>query len=76
MHLHGIGRSVLKFAGEQGLNCDELVNLAGDREALLGVRLADARMLFIGNPRTSRAAVIALESIALDAARLESSPAQ
>jgi len=63
MHLHGIGRSVLKFAGEQGLMCDELVNLAGDREALLAVRLADARMLFIGNPRTSRAALVALESI-------------
>ncbi len=63
MHLHGIGRSVLKFAGEQGFRCDELVNLAGDREALLAVRLADARMLFIGNPRTSRAALVALESI-------------
>ena len=66
MHLHAIGRSVLKFAGEQGLTCDELVNLAGDREALLGVRLADSRMLFIGNPRTSRAALVALESVALD----------
>lgn len=71
MHLHGIGRSVLKFASEQGLSCDELVNLAGDREALLGVRLADARMLFIGNPRTSRAALVTLESVAL-----ESIPAQ
>lgn len=71
MHLHGIGRSVLKFARENGLTCDELVNLAGDREALLGVRLADARMLFIGNPRTSRAALVALESVAL-----ESIPAQ
>jgi len=66
MHLHAIGRSVLKFAGEQGLACDELVNLAGDREALLGVRLADSRMLFIGNPRTSRAALVALESVAQD----------
>ena len=72
MHLHGIGRSVLKFANEQGLTCDELVNLAGDREALLGVRLADARMLFIGNPRTSRAALVVLESVTLESVALDS----
>ena len=76
MHLHAIGRSVLKFAGEQGLTCDELVNLAGDREALLGVRLADSRMLFIGNPRTSRAALVALESVTLDTIVPETTPAQ
>lgn len=74
MHLHAIGRSLLKFAGEQGLTCDELVNLAGDREALLGVRLADSRMLFIGNPRTSRAALVTLESVALDTTLPEPTP--
>lgn len=76
MHLHGIGRSVLKFASEQRLICDELVNLAGDREALLGVRLADARMLFVGNPRTSRAALVTLESVAQDSIAPKSTPAQ
>jgi hypothetical protein len=76
MHLHAIGRSVLKFASEQRLTCDELVNLAGDREAVLGVRLADARMLFIGNPRTSRAALVTLESVALDAIAPEVTPIQ
>ena len=63
MHLHGVGRAIQRHTSQMQLECDELVNLAGDREALLGVRLADGPMLVIGNPRTSRAAVITLESV-------------
>ncbi|MEZ5597963.1 MAG: hypothetical protein R3E84_16510 [Pseudomonadales bacterium] len=66
MHLHGVGRAVLAFASAHGLACDELVNLAGDREAILGLRLADGRALFIGNPRTSRAAIVVLHSAVRD----------
>ncbi len=63
MHLHAMGNALLKFAAKKQLTCDEVVNLAGDREAIMALRFADGRVLFIGNPRTSRSAVVTLESI-------------
>jgi len=65
MHLHAVGVALLRYAAGNGMECDEVVNLAGDREALMALRFADGRVLFIGNPRTSRAAVLALESSTL-----------
>lgn len=64
MHLHALGKRLLQHAKEKDLACDEVVNLAGDREAIMALRFADGRILFIGNPRTSRSAVITLESVA------------
>lgn len=63
MHLHAMGKALIEFAARQELACDEVVNLAGDREAIMALRFADGRVLFIGNPRTSRSAVVTLESI-------------
>jgi hypothetical protein len=63
MHLHALGKRLLQFAKKTGLVCDEVVNLAGDRESIMALRFADGRILFIGNPRTSRSAVITLESV-------------
>lgn len=63
MHLHAIGKALEAYSKRRGLACDEVVNLAGDREAIMALRFADGRTLFIGNPRTSRAAVVVLESI-------------
>jgi hypothetical protein len=75
MHLHAIGLALQQHAASIGLQCDEVVNLAGDREAIMALRFADGRVLFIGNPRTSRAAVITLESVAAETARQAPPPA-
>ncbi len=63
MHLYTAGAMLLAFSREQALGCDEIVNLAGDREAVLAVRGADGSVTFVGNPRTSKAALVSLRSL-------------
>ena len=58
MHLYSAGQLILEFAERNALACDEVVNLAGDREALLAVRTPDGDAVYIGNPRTRKAAII------------------
>ncbi len=62
MHLYSVGELLLEFAAAQDLGCDEVVNLAGDREAVLALRRADGDVLFIGNPRTRKASMVTLRS--------------
>ncbi len=69
MHLYSVGELLLEFAAAQDLACDEVVNLAGDREAVLAVRRAEGDVLYIGNPRTRKASMVMLHSGAQGATR-------
>ena len=60
MHLRTAGQAVLGFAAAESLACDEVVNLAGDREAVLALRRDDGAVIYLGNPRTSKVALVGL----------------
>jgi hypothetical protein len=57
MHLYTLGRRLLEFLAEIGQSCDEVVNLAGDREVVLAAANR-SRMVYFGHPQTSKAALL------------------
>jgi hypothetical protein len=57
MHLYHVGEQFLAFATKIGAQCDEMVNLAGDREAILAMGAAD-RIGYLGHPETGKAALL------------------
>lgn len=57
MHLYHVGQRFLAFTAEIGAQCDEMVNLAGDREAILAIG-ADGRIGYLGHPETGKAALL------------------
>ncbi len=60
MHLIDVGERLLAFFATEGLACDEVVNLSGDREALLAVMSEDRRSIaYFGNPALPRASLLA-----------------
>ena len=62
MHLYDLGTNLLQLFETAGLDCSEVVNLAGDREALLGIRGANATLL-IGHADTAKAALIGFRAL-------------
>ena len=59
MHLHTLGKVLIEFFGQAGLDCDEVVNLAGDREAVLAMAAADGeRFAYFGHPQTAKATLV------------------
>ena len=66
VHLFSLGQALLQFSETERLGCDEVVNLAGDREAVLGVSNG-AEAAFYGNPLTAKVALVTfLERTAQD----------
>lgn len=64
MHLIDVGERLLGFFEREGLGCDEVVNLSGDREALLAVRSEDGRSIaYFGNPTLPKASLLAFASL-------------
>ena len=60
MHLIDVGERLLAFFAAEELACDEVVNLSGDREALLAVMSEDRRSIaYFGNPMLPRASLLA-----------------
>ena len=60
MHLIDVGERLLAFFAAEELACDEVVNLSGDREALLAVMSEDRRSIaYFGNPTLPRASLLA-----------------
>ena len=62
MHLYHVGQRFLEFAAENGMQCDEMVNLAGDREAILAIATGATgsadRIGYLGHPETGKAALL------------------
>ena len=60
MHLYDVGESLVTYFANNSLVCDELVNLSGDREALLALISDDRRSIaYFGNPTLPKASVVA-----------------
>ena len=60
MHLYDLGEQLLGYFATAQLVCDEVVNLSGDREALLVVMSADGQSVaYFGNPTLPKASIIA-----------------
>ncbi len=59
MHLYTLGQRLIEFVTDLGSRCDEVVNLAGDREVVLAVAAEDrSRMVYFGHPQTTKAALL------------------
>lgn len=59
MHLYTLGRRLLEFVAEIGQTCDEVVNLAGDREVVLALASPNrSRIAYFGHPQTAKAALL------------------
>ena len=59
-HLYDLGELLLAYFEAQALACDEVVNLSGDREALLAILSADdGSVAYVGNPTLPKASIIA-----------------
>ena len=66
MHLIDVGERLLAFFAAEELACDEVVNLSGDREALLAVMSEDRRSItYFGNPALPRASLLAFAATTL-----------
>ena len=60
MHLIDVGERLLAFFAAEELACDEVVNLSGDREALLAAMSEDrGSITYFGNPTLPRASLLA-----------------
>lgn len=65
MHLYDVGERLLAYFHANGLRCDEVANLSGDREALLAIASADgASVAYFGNPTLPKAALLAFREVA------------
>ena len=62
-HLYDVGESLLAYFRANSLVCDEVVNLSGDREALLALMSDDRRSIsYFGNPTLPKASVVAFRA--------------
>ena len=57
MHLYTLGGQLLKFFAANQLSCPEVVNLAGDREAVLVVRHGQ-EAAYLGDPQSPKVGLI------------------
>lgn len=72
MHLYDVGVSLVAYFENTGLVCDELVNLSGDREALLALISDDRQSIaYFGNPTLPKASVVAFRGRQTNPARNE-----
>ena len=60
MHLYDLGALLVQYFEAHALACDEVVNLSGDREALLALISDDRRSIaYFGNPTLPKASIVA-----------------
>ena len=57
MNLYNVGSDLVAYFEQSGLRCEEVANLSGDRETLLGVDTGD-ETVFIGDPNSIKASLI------------------
>ena len=63
MHLYSLGQRLLAFFRAAGLVCDEVVNLAGDREAVLAMAAPGGeRFAYAGHPQTAKASLVGFKA--------------
>jgi hypothetical protein len=61
-HLRTLGAQLLEFFTAQNWHCKDVVNLAGDRQAVLLVSLGDGRTAYHGDPNTHKVSLLGFRS--------------
>ncbi len=61
-HLRTLGQSLIQFFDQKSMSCDEVVNLAGDRQAVLVARRDNGEYLFHGDIHNNRVSMIGFRS--------------
>ena len=62
MHLYDLGEWLLRYFEAGNLRCSEVVNLSGDREALLAIFDADGNSIaYFGDPTLPKASIVAFK---------------
>ena len=63
MHLYDLGERLLRYFEARDLRCAEVVNLSGDREALLALASADGSSIaYFGDPTLPKASLVAFKA--------------
>jgi len=57
-HLRTLGQTLLVFFKASEWQCDDVVNLAGDRQAVLLLATGDTSVLYHGDPKTFKASLL------------------
>ena len=59
LNLYTVGQKLLKIFPQMDISCDEVVNLAGDREAILAIRSPkDNSLIYHGHPNTHKVSLL------------------
>jgi hypothetical protein len=61
-HLRTLGQTLTDYFEASGWQCDDVVNLAGDRQAVLLLATGDQRIVYHGDPRTYKASLLGFRS--------------
>ena len=57
-HLRTLGQTLLKYILKRDLQCSDVVNLAGDRQAVLMFQTDDKTVVYHGNPSTYKVSLV------------------
>lgn len=57
-HLRTLGQTLVDFFAASGWQCNDVVNLAGDRQAVLLLATGDGTVIYHGDPRTYKASLL------------------
>jgi hypothetical protein len=61
-HLYTLGQTLEDFFAASQWQCNDVVNLAGDRQAVLLLATGDATVVYHGDPRTYKASLLGFRS--------------
>jgi len=61
-HLRTLGQTLTRFFAESGWQCNDVVNLAGDRQAVLLLATGDQTVIYHGDPTTYKASLLGFRS--------------
>jgi len=56
-HLRTLGQTLKRFFETSGWQCDNVVNLAGDRQAVMLLAIGDQTVIYHGDPKTYKASL-------------------
>jgi hypothetical protein len=64
-HLRTLGQTLLQHIRASGMNCDDVVNLAGDRQAVLLLQTHEKQVIYHGDPNTHKVSVLGFRPLSL-----------
>ncbi len=62
-HLHTLGQTLLAHIRAQNWRCDDVVNLAGDRQAVIAVETGDGTLMHHGDPDTYKVSLLGFRPV-------------